>query len=173
MRPTFFHRGAPLTPQVGGMPLIAPVRFEAETIGDSPRSRVSTDCARRRSRGRRAHNLLMLGPPGAGNRCGKTHPTIMPEPSSTNSWRCSTSIPPPADTRRWPAFSAVRFGRRTIRFPTSGCSAGAPSRPGESPSRTTASFFLDELPEFKRSALEVMRQPLEDGQVSISAAPAR
>ena len=43
-----------------------------------------------------------------------------------------------------------------------------PPRPGRSPSRITACFFLDELPEFLRQSMESLRQPLEDGRVTIS-----
>ena len=119
-----------------------------------------------------AHNLLMIGPPGRGQIDGRqAHPD---HHAPALARRVSRGAQHPLRRRphaqRRPALPvAAPTARRTTPSPTSACSAAAPS-PARAKSRspTTACCFSTSCPEFKRSALEVMRQPLEDGQVTIS-----
>ncbi len=118
------------------------------------------------------HNILMIGPPGSGkSMIAKRVPSIMPPPSLDEALEILSiqSVATPGD-----AASARTFGRRPVRSPHHTISdvgllgGGTIPGPGEVSLAHHGVLFLDELPEFKRSALEVLRQPLEDGQVTIS-----
>ena len=117
------------------------------------------------------HNLLMIGPPGSGkSMVAKRIPTIMPAPILEESLEVLSIHSAAGQTLGGPAV----FGRRPVRNPHHTISdvgllgGGAIPGPGEISLAHNGVLFLDELPEFKRSALEVLRQPLEDGVVSIS-----
>jgi magnesium chelatase family protein len=117
------------------------------------------------------HNLLMIGPPGSGkSMIAKRIPTIMPAPIIEESLEILSIHSAAGQTLSGPA----AFGRRPVRNPHHTISdvgllgGGTIPGPGEISLAHNGVLFLDELPEFKRSALEVLRQPLEDGTVSIS-----
>jgi magnesium chelatase family protein len=117
------------------------------------------------------HNLLMIGPPGSGkSMVAKRIPTIMPAPILEESLEVLSIHSAAGQTLSGPAV----FGRRPVRNPHHTISdvgllgGGTIPGPGEISLAHNGVLFLDELPEFKRSALEVLRQPLEDGVVSIS-----
>ncbi|MDF9832218.1 magnesium chelatase family protein [Ereboglobus sp. PH5-5] len=117
------------------------------------------------------HNLLMIGPPGSGkSMIAKRIPTIMPAPTLDESLEILGIHSAAGQTISGP----VQLGRRPVRSPHHTISdvgllgGGAIPGPGEISLAHHGILFLDELPEFKRSALEVMRQPLEDGSVTIS-----
>jgi magnesium chelatase family protein len=117
------------------------------------------------------HNLLMIGPPGSGkSMIAKRIPTIMPAPILEESLEILSIHSAAGQTLSGPAV----FGRRPVRNPHHTISdvgllgGGTIPGPGEISLAHNGVLFLDELPEFKRSALEVLRQPLEDGVVSIS-----
>ncbi len=119
------------------------------------------------------HNLLLVGPPG----CGKTMlarrlPSILPP----------MSLQEALEVTKIYSVAGLLVGRagivraRPFRFPhhtisqTALVGGGTLAKPGEISLAHHGVLFLDELPEFTRSAIEVMRQPLEEGTVTIARA---
>jgi magnesium chelatase family protein len=117
------------------------------------------------------HNLLMIGPPGAGkSMIAKRVPGIMPAPTLDEQLEILSIHSAAGRT----ISGEMSWGSRPFRGPHHTISdvgllgGGTIPGPGEISLAHHGVLFLDELPEFKRSALEVLRQPLEDGDVSIS-----
>ena len=117
------------------------------------------------------HNLLMIGPPGAGkSMLAKRLPGILPDMSREEMLE-STEIHSVAGlTSHERPIVALRPFRAPHHTVSAAGLAGGGSvpRPGEISLAHNGVLFLDELPEFRSDVLEVLRQPLEDGQVTVS-----
>lgn len=119
------------------------------------------------------HNLLLIGPPGAGKTMlARRLPGILP-PMRFEEAIETTRIH--SVTRKGLSLDAFR-GKRPFRSPHHSISdvalvgGGSHPQPGEISLAHNGVLFLDELPEFKRAALEVLRQPMEERKVTISRA---
>ncbi len=120
-----------------------------------------------------SHNVLLVGPPGSGkSMLARRLPSILPAMTRQESLQATqihsvlglTTPDAPLITRR-----PFRSPHHTVS--TMGMAGGGSNpRPGEISLAHHGVLFLDELPEFSKEVLEVLRQPLEDGQVTISRA---
>lgn len=117
------------------------------------------------------HNILMVGPPGSGkSMMSKRLPGILPDMTKEEMLECTEIYSVAGLTGRNNPVIATRPFRsphHTV-SPTAISGGGTNPHPGEISLSHNGVLFLDELPEFRKDVLEVLRQPLEDGEVTVS-----
>lgn len=117
-----------------------------------------------------SHNMIILGPPGSGKTmAAKRLPTILPKLSSEEAIEVTKiySVAGLLDSNKLMYKRPFRHPHHTVSA-TSLIGGGRTPRPGEVSLAHNGVLFLDELPEFDKKVLEVLRQPMEDNKVTIS-----
>lgn len=119
------------------------------------------------------HNIMMIGPPGAGkSMIAARIPSIMPELTRAEALECTKIHSVAGLTGKMSPIVTVppfRAPHHTV-SPVGLSGGGTVPRPGEVSLAHNGVLFLDELPEYRSEALEILRQPLENGKITISRA---
>ncbi len=118
-----------------------------------------------------SHNVLLIGPPGSGkSMLSKRLPSILPDMTWEESLEVTQiySVMGLLDSRQ-PLITRRPFRSPHHTISNAGLAGGGSNpRPGEISLAHKGVLFLDEMPEFRKDTLDLMRQPLEDGQVTLS-----
>ena len=118
------------------------------------------------------HNLLMCGPPGTGKSMLASRLSGILPPMTADEAREAAAVASVSHN----GFEASQWGQRPFRAPHHTASGvalvggGSSPRPGEISLAHTGVLFLDELPEYSRQVLDVLREPMESGHITISRA---
>lgn len=120
-----------------------------------------------------SHNILLIGPPGAGKTMLASRlPSILPAMQEQQAIDSACIYSLSQDREQW----LERWQQRPFRSPHHTCSGialvggGGKPKPGEISLAHGGVLFLDELPEFSRKVLDVLREPMETGKITISRA---
>ncbi len=115
------------------------------------------------------HNILLIGPPGSGkSMLSKRLPTILPDMSRQEQLETTAIYSVAGQTLGGGIITQRPFRSPHHTMSYSAMAGGAQLQPGEISLAHNGVLFLDELPEFHRDVIESLRQPMEDGKVTIS-----
>lgn len=164
-----------------GIAPLSPVEFDRTALASSASAAVDFAHIKGQEVAKRAleiaaagnHNILLAGPPGSGkSMLAKALPGILPEMTFEEMLECtaihsvSGTLPPGEALIRQRPF---RSPHHTMSF-AGLAGGGATPQPGEISLAHNGVLFLDELPEFEKRSLEILRQPLEDRRITITRA---
>ena len=156
---------APIAPQRNGVAHASPAYADFSDVKGQAAAKRALEVA---AAGR--HSLLLVGPPGTGkSMLAARFAGILPPMSGAEALE-SAAIQSASNA----GFDPARWGARAFRAPHHTASrialvgGGSPPRPGEISLAHHGVLFLDELPEFARTALEALREPLETGSISLA-----
>lgn len=166
---TALHSGA--LPEAGGAEAVdsaaeRPPLPDLRDVAGQPQARRALELA-----AAGGHSLLMVGPPGSGkSMLAARLPGLLPPLDEAQALEVGAihSVSGCFDAQQWgiPPFRAPHHSTSAVAL----AGGGAQPRPGEVSLSHRGALFLDELPEWRRDAIEILREPLETGRISIARA---